>query len=205
MICLIRILLLTVSKSATAQLSQQNCPTGWVGFGRSCYKFTRSPRATYSKAIESCLTFSAQLVSVNYLDEHLFIAHYLRDNDPQHLQWWTSAREEGPNNWKWDGDRSSVSNIPDLWLRMDTFHPSGMVNPGMSSSSSPYPTSSYGSTYGSSNYPTQYGSNNYGSIYGPYNYNQNQPFNQQANSQSVSTWSSGGKNAVYNFSQPENR
>ena len=182
----------------SAQLSQQSCPSGWVGFGRSCYKFTRSPRATYSKALEACITFSSQLVSVNYLDEHLFIAHYLRDNDPQHLQWWTSAREEGPNNWKWDGDRSSVSNIPDLWLRTDLPF-SGM------GSSSPYPTSSYGSTFGSSNYPTNYGSNNYGSIYGPYNYNQNQPYNQQANSQQTSNWSLGGKNAAYNFSQPENR
>lgn len=96
-----------------------SCPTGWVEFQRSCYKFARSPRKSIITAAESCSTYSASLVSVNSWDEFYFIATYLREHDPQHLTWYTSGRDHGGNLWKWDGDRSPFVNIPDLWLRYD--------------------------------------------------------------------------------------
>ena len=56
-------------------------------------------------------------MSINSLDEHIFLAHWLKNNDPQHLPWFTSGRDQGNNQWRWDGDRSGFVNIPDLWIR----------------------------------------------------------------------------------------
>lgn len=54
-------------------------------------------------------------MSVNSYEEHLFISQFLKENDPQHLKWFTSGRDVGQNTWKWDGDRSPFTNIIDLW------------------------------------------------------------------------------------------
>ena len=60
----------------------QRCPTGWVDYQQSCYKFARSPSKTVIQAEQNCLEYNAHLVSVNSLREHLFITSWLRRNDP---------------------------------------------------------------------------------------------------------------------------
>ncbi|KAI1278064.1 Contactin [Halotydeus destructor] len=96
--------------------SQHNCPNGWVENRRSCYKFSRSPRKSIQYAEDICQQYNSHLISVNSYDEHVFIAQWLRENDPQHLIWFTSGRDRGGNNWGWDGDKTSFTNIIDLWV-----------------------------------------------------------------------------------------
>ncbi len=97
----------------------QSCPKGWEDFAYSCYKFTRSPHKTVTQAEDTCLLYNAHLISVNTLEEHLFVANWLRNNDPIHRKWYTSGRDSGTNSWRWDSDRSEFTMISDLWLPID--------------------------------------------------------------------------------------
>ena len=99
------------------------CPSNWVDFGTSCYKFTRSPTKNVDKAEETCQLYNAHLVSVNNLEEHLFITNWLRNNDPLHRVWHTSGRDQGNNAWRWDADRTEFTVINDLWLPIDVQSP----------------------------------------------------------------------------------
>src|SRR5687767_4077155 len=76
-----------------------SCPSNWIEYQANCYKFIRSPRKPVSNAAETCITYNAQLLSVNSIDEHHFIASWLRNNDPQHRKWHTSGRDHGNNAW----------------------------------------------------------------------------------------------------------
>lgn len=97
----------------------QSCPKGWEEFQDNCYKFTRSPPKDVIRAEETCFLFNSHLISVNTLEEHLFITNWLRNNDPLHRKWHTSGRDTGNNAWKWDADRSDFTMINDLWLPYD--------------------------------------------------------------------------------------
>lgn len=168
------------------------CPNGWVEFERCCYKFSRLPRKNVNAAFEECANYAGSLVSVNTLDEHTFISHWLRDNDPQHLLWYTSGRDIGNNVWRWDGDKKFFTNIQDFWLKQEYSVTTGPPNF--------YPTRS--PSY--SSFTPNYGSSS------SYNSQQNSYSGQQQISQGIPSISSSYSNvalkyAAYNFSGPENR
>lgn len=182
--CLTTTLLFTAVTTVDSHTPNTNiCPSGWVGFQWSCYKFSRSPRRSIITAAESCATYSAQLVSVNTYDEFMFISSYLREKDPQHLIWYTSGRDQGGNSWRWDGDRTLFINIPDLWLRNE---PTFLHN----QQPSIYPTS-FNPAQPSSPFQTNFG--------------QVQQQQQQYQQQFQQLPQLPLKYAAFNFSGPENR
>ncbi|CAG2107336.1 unnamed protein product [Medioppia subpectinata] len=109
-------LLIIISIYLTNYVMCQSCPNGWEEFQYSCYKFTRNPVKNVIQAEDTCILYNSHLISVNTLDEHLFVTNWLRNNDPLHRKWHTSGRDTGNNNWKWDSDRSDFTMISDLWL-----------------------------------------------------------------------------------------
>lgn len=168
-----------------------SCPAGWVSFDRSCYKFSRSPRKNLNAAFEACNSFAGSLVSVNSYEEHLFISHWLRDHDPQHLLWYTSGRDTGNNVWRWEGDKKFFTNIQDFWLKQEYLNPPNNFYT-QRPTYSPY-TPTYGSNYNPSNTQTYPGQ-------------QQQNINQSpVPSISSSIPNIPLKYAAYNFSGPENR
>lgn len=62
-------------------------------------------------------------MSVNNLEENLFITSWLRQNDPMHRKWHTSGRDQGNNAWKWEGDKTDFTMINELWLPTDIKSP----------------------------------------------------------------------------------
>ncbi|XP_054721680.1 contactin-like [Uloborus diversus] len=108
------IILCTLSKYANCQVCHKN----WEDFKDSCYRFTRTPLKTRLDASDRCRAYNSDLVAVNNLDEHNFIIKWLRENDPQHRQWWTSGRDDGDNNWIWDSDNTLFSDTESMFLPM---------------------------------------------------------------------------------------
>ncbi|KAG1669618.1 Contactin [Nymphon striatum] len=106
---------MSISFVVNVQLETANCPRNWVEERDICYKFTRTPTKNRREAFEKCRDYGAELVSVNSEVEHHFIVNWLRNNDPQHRHWYTSASNKG-NVWFWDGDGSQFINIANLWL-----------------------------------------------------------------------------------------
>ena len=78
------------------------CPSEWREFGHNCYQFIRSPVKTFEEASLTCGKFNAHLLSVLSGEEHNFVTDYLRQNDPVHQSWYTSALDTGSNSWRWN-------------------------------------------------------------------------------------------------------
>jgi len=98
-----------------------HCPRNWVRFRDSCYKFNRSPSRRWSNAREICAAFkhddsdSADLASVDTLEEHLFITDYLNNHDPQHRRWYISTRQEAKDQWM-NADGTQMQNLQGWFL-----------------------------------------------------------------------------------------
>lgn len=101
--------------SASCQFSNTRCPRGWTEQRNECYKFTRTPTKNREEAFKKCREYSAELVSVDSEAEHKFIADWLRTNDPQHKQWYTSGNLKN-GIWYWDGSGIQFINIENLWI-----------------------------------------------------------------------------------------
>ncbi len=102
------------------------CPRDWVEYKGtvSCYKFQRYPLLNVNDAKTRCAVSwlaqillkyfnriklnyifflksdGASLVSVESLQEHMFIQNYLSKNDIEQRRWYTSGQEIG-NRWVW--------------------------------------------------------------------------------------------------------
>lgn len=61
------------------------------------------------EAKERCLAYNAFLLSVLSTEEHQFVTDWLRQNDPIHMSWYTSALDTGNNAWRWDVPVSRLS------------------------------------------------------------------------------------------------
>lgn len=92
--------LLLQSKSINSY--EFKCPTDWQNHGTSCYQFVRYPQKTYEEAAAACARFNAHLLSVLSVEEHKFITDWLRQSDPVHQSWYTSAQDTGSNAWRWN-------------------------------------------------------------------------------------------------------
>lgn len=92
------------------------CPTGWVSYEFSCYKFIRSTPKGRLDAKVACMNYNAQLLSINTMEEHSFITDWLRQYDPQHKTWYTSGIDTGVNVWRWEGDDTLISNLDQAFL-----------------------------------------------------------------------------------------
>lgn len=78
-----------------------NCPRNWIDFGNNCYYFNRN-RENYAQAKSLCSEYNSFLLSVLSIEEHQFITDWLRQNDPVHTSWYTSAIDMGKNSWRWE-------------------------------------------------------------------------------------------------------
>lgn len=85
------------------------CPKDWQSFEGNCYQFMRSPAKNVEEAKERCSAYNAFLLSVLSTEEHQFITEWLRQNDPIHMSWYTSALDTGNNAWRWDVPVSRLS------------------------------------------------------------------------------------------------
>ncbi|XP_012936570.1 contactin [Aplysia californica] len=87
-----------------------NCPTdrGWEKYGEKCYKFYAFPRLTRGSASPVCQNDGATLLSINTVKEHQFIDRWLRANDQQRTDWWTSGTITSTGV-RWDGDGTLVT------------------------------------------------------------------------------------------------
>jgi len=95
--------------------TSQVCPTYWLPHKSSCYRFSRSPKKDYHEAVKYCEMYNSKLVSVNNYAEHSFITDNLKNIDPLHIEWWTSAKMQHNKNWRWEGDDSNLVNF-NIWL-----------------------------------------------------------------------------------------
>lgn len=88
------------------------CPTDWHEYGFNCYQFIRSPVKTYDEGREACNKYNAFLLSVLSIEEHNFITDWLRQNDPLHQSWYTSAVDITNNNaWRWNVPAVALNQI----------------------------------------------------------------------------------------------
>lgn len=78
---------------------EATCYKGWDVNDGSCYKFSRSPVRTRQDALETCQDFSADLLSINSVDEHAFIMRWLKKNDPREQRWYTGAEQQTSSVW----------------------------------------------------------------------------------------------------------
>jgi hypothetical protein len=99
----------------SVNLGAYDCPSPWVPYADSCYKFDRFP-TRINDAKQSCSVDSALLVSVNDAEENNFIESWLQANAKQGLSWFTSGtRDPGATGqiatvkFTWtDGDQTEV-------------------------------------------------------------------------------------------------
>ena len=101
------------------------CPSDWLDFESNCYQFIRSPTKTFEESRDACAKFNAHLLSVLSLEEHNFVVKWLRQNDPVHLSWYTSAVDVGNDVWRW--------NVP-----MNTLTSNGATSSSSNLNSDPY-------------------------------------------------------------------
>ncbi len=101
---LLPLLLLLLNNLTRTQVSgyEFRCPSDWEEYGTNCYKFVRNPLKTYEEASTACSRFNAHLLSVLSVEEHKFITDWLRQRDPVHQSWYTSAQDVGGNSWRWN-------------------------------------------------------------------------------------------------------
>lgn len=106
-----------------------SCPRGWITYGSSCYSFVGHRPSSWQDSLNICnASLSAHLVSVNTLEEGVFLAKWLEDNDfrrkvpldplfgnclmyvcPGDFQsWWTSGYLIN-ERWEWAGDGTKIS------------------------------------------------------------------------------------------------
>lgn len=98
-------------------IQAKDCPKGWAGQGRSCYKFVRHNWAHFANASHYCDGYNSRLISVNNFEENTFVLNWLQNNDPHKRLWLTSALVSyDQNNWQWSGDSSKFINNNHLWL-----------------------------------------------------------------------------------------
>lgn len=113
------LLIVTTSNLATGQsrytIDEYQCPKHWIKHLESCYRFIRSPLKKRDDARQACETYQSDLVSINTIEEHTFLLHYLESQDPQHHTWYTGARQQG-GSWTNDFDGSSLSNMENAFL-----------------------------------------------------------------------------------------
>ncbi len=83
-------------------LFYQACPKEWVEFKGtvSCYRFQRYPLMNVEDARVRCQNDGATLLSVESLSEHMFIKDWLRKNDIEQREWYTSGQDLG-ERWTW--------------------------------------------------------------------------------------------------------
>uniref|UniRef100_A0A8C7X3V9 C-type lectin domain-containing protein n=1 Tax=Oryzias sinensis TaxID=183150 RepID=A0A8C7X3V9_9TELE len=71
------------------------CPSGWIGFGSSCYFFSRESKS-WDEARKFCRTREADLLAINSTDEKTFLVAF--SNIPVWIGL-TDKVQEG--TWKW--------------------------------------------------------------------------------------------------------
>ncbi|CAG0882320.1 unnamed protein product [Cyprideis torosa] len=74
------------------------CPPHWVPFRSSCYWF-KSLKKTREDAQVDCQSYSAELVSISDVQEHVFLVETFRQNFTRRDKWYLSARLQGDNSW----------------------------------------------------------------------------------------------------------
>ncbi|XP_043215270.1 contactin-like [Amphibalanus amphitrite] len=101
-----------------AQLARYDptCPKNWVQYEDACYRFVRSPIKRRDAAREACQGFAADLMSLNTMEEHAFVVNWLRNNDPQHRDWYMGARQQTSNVWTNDGDSTPLQGLESAFL-----------------------------------------------------------------------------------------
>lgn len=94
------------------------CPTNWIHYKLSCYKFMRSPVKTRKQARIQCQAYGegSDLVSVSNKEEHGFLIRHLRENDPLLRNWYTSGIQKTPNIWENEGDGTSYQDMMEAFL-----------------------------------------------------------------------------------------
>ncbi|KAH9425880.1 Contactin-3 [Dermatophagoides pteronyssinus] len=197
---LLLILILNLTKAY-----EFKCPKDWIEFRNNCYQFIRSPTKNYEEANERCFIYNAYLLSVLSTDEHQFITDWLRQNDPLHMSWYTSAIDTNNNAWRWNvpANRLSDSGSSSIFAANNinnNINNNDQQSSSINSMMTHHRDQRYYSVIAALWLPIQ--QNNV------YDDQQQQQQQQSQQSNSLDIWNNQrqqGKNAVYNFSQSLNR
>lgn len=201
----VHLLLLFLSSIITIESYEFKCPTDWISYGTDCYQFIRSPAKNYEEAREACSRYNAFLLSVISLEEHNFITEWLRQNDPIHSSWYTSAIDTGSNSWRWAVPIHGANSFDPIGSVAHSSsggvsHEFSAGNSGRSSQSDFY------SILASLWLPTSVTNTNKNRPQSNL-YDSSRPtsIQQQQTLIDGSIWDRNAKNAVYNFSKSHNR
>lgn len=91
------------------------CPQHWTKFQESCYRFIKSPVRPRDDARRNCLAFQSDLLTINSLEEHVFILYQLLWQDPQHRKWYTGVKQLN-GIWVNEADSTSLLNMDNAFL-----------------------------------------------------------------------------------------
>lgn len=91
------------------------CPQHWIKRQELCYRFIKSPLRAREDARRNCKAFQSDLLTINSMDEHVFILYELLWQDPQHRKWYTGVKQLN-GIWVNEGDSTSLLNMDNAFL-----------------------------------------------------------------------------------------